>query len=467
MPAEEAAAFLAAIVESSDDAIVGKALDGTVLSWNAGAERMFGWTEEEMCGASVRRLIPAERQQEEDDILAAIASGHRVPNFETVRLRKDGSLVHVSVTVSPVRDATGRIVAASKIAHDITATKHVHARLEDSEQRFRMLADNIAQLAWIGDSSGGLFWYNRRWFDFTGTTLDQMLGWGWTTVHHPDHIERVTALWQQHLASGNPWEDTFPLRGADGEYRWFLSRAVPLHDPQGNIVYWFGTNTDITAMRDAEQRIELLMMEVNHRSKNMLAVIQALARRTASQGGDFIPRLEARIHAISANQDLLVNRSWSSVPVREMIDTQLGMLGEAIRQVDRVGPEVMLSPAAAESMAMAIHEMATNAVKFGALCVPDGQVRVAWSLEPGADGEMFAIHWSESGGPEVAPPEVLGFGSRIIDDVPRSKLSAAVSTRYQPDGFNWSLRCPLANVAPRRLGPVSASIPSPFVRTES
>jgi PAS domain S-box-containing protein len=419
------------------------------MSWNAGAERIFGWTAEEMRGRSIRILIPPDRQQEEDAILAAVSAGRRVPNFETVRQHKDGHAVQVAVTVSPVRDSGGRIVAASKIARDIGEAKRTRARLEDSELRFRMLADNISQLAWITDRDGTVHWYNQRWFDYTGTDLAQMQRPGsWEAVLHPDHFLRVDERWQRHLASGEPWEDTFPLLCADGTYRWFLSRAVPSYGAAGEIANWFGTNTDVTEMREAEQRIELLMMEVNHRSKNMLAIIQALARRTAAQGGDFVARLESRIHALAANQDLLVNRSWSSVPVRDMVASQLGILGDMIRQVDFEGPEVLLSPGAAETIAMAIHEMATNAVKYGALGCAPGRVRIVWAMEPGGDDGIFQISWTERGGPPACEPQTCGFGSRIIADVPRSKLLADVDMAFSPEGFSWILRCSARNVIP-------------------
>jgi PAS domain S-box-containing protein len=443
---DSAAAFLAAIVESSDDAIIGKSLDSTVLTWNSGAERLFGWRAEEIAGRSIRILIPDDRQAEEDRILAIVRSGDQVPTFETVRRRKDGTLVSVAITVSPVRNERGEIVAASKIARDISGAKLIRAELEASELRFRMLADNISQLAWITDRTGWITWYNQRWYDYTGVTPEASRGWGWEAVQHPDHVEAVTRRWQHHLANELPWEDTFPLLGADGGYRWFLSRATPSRDASGRVAHWFGTNTDITAMRDAEQRIELLMMEVNHRSKNLLAVIQALARRTAAQGGDFAAKLEARIQAIAANQDVLVQRSWSNVPVRDMIDAQLRVIGEAGQQVHRSGPEITLSPAAAETIAMAIHELATNAIKYGSLSENDGRVAVTWSSTgEGLDAE-FTMTWIESDGPPPPPPSGRGFGSRIIADMPRTKLGAQVVSEYAEGGLHWSLRCPALKV---------------------
>lgn len=127
--------------------------------------------------------------------------------------------------------------------------------VRESEERFHTLADHMSQLAWMADAQGWIYWYNQRWFDYTGTTLEEMQGWGWKQVHHPDHVERVVERIQHSWDTGEPWEDTFPLCGRDGEYRWFLSRALPIRDASGSIVRWFGTNTDITDFRAAQQAL--------------------------------------------------------------------------------------------------------------------------------------------------------------------------------------------------------------------
>lgn len=161
---------------------------------------------------------------------------------------------------APVRDDAGRIVAGVAIALDVTEARQAEraaaARLADSEARFRALADNMPQLAWMARPDGHVFWYNRRWFDYTGTTLAEMEGWGWQAVHHPDHVERVTKRIQHSWDTGEPWEDTFPLRRGDGVYRWFLSRAEPIQDADGNIALWFGTNTDVTQQRAVEAALD-------------------------------------------------------------------------------------------------------------------------------------------------------------------------------------------------------------------
>ncbi len=426
---------------------MGKTLDGRILSWNAAAEQVFGYVAEEIVGRNVRTLIPADRQAEEDRIIASIIRGERVPTFETVRLRKNGQEFDAAITVSPVRDEGGRVIAASKIARDITAQKKMMVRLQESERRFRLLADNMSQLAWIADPSGAIFWYNKRWLDYTGTKLAEVAGWKWSAVQHPDHVEAVTERYRAHILAGEDWEDTFPLRGAAGEWRWFLSRAVPIRDEDGRISCWFGTNTDITRMREAEQRIELLLQEVNHRSKNMLAIIQSLARRSDAHHPDFVERLERRIIGLAANQDVLVRRSWSDIPVMEMIEAQLRSLGESASQVFCEGPDVSLSPGAAEALAMAFHEMGTNALKYGALSVPGGRVAVTWSIEGERERARFRIGWTESGGPPVSPPTHEGFGTRITIDVPRVKLDARIETEYAPSGFRWRLECARAAIS--------------------
>jgi len=127
--------------------------------------------------------------------------------------------------------------------------------LRESEARFRELADNISQFAWTADRSGWIYWYNKRWHDYTGTTLEEMQGWGWQKVHHPEHVDRVVERIKQSFETGRPWEDTFPLRGRDGNYRWFLSRALPIRDDAGEVIRWFGTNTDITDQIKAEKAL--------------------------------------------------------------------------------------------------------------------------------------------------------------------------------------------------------------------
>lgn len=429
--------FYSALVESSDDPIIAKDTNGFVVSWNPAAERLFGYSSDEMIGRSIRILLPPDREEEEDMILSRIRVGARVSQFHTRRLHKDGHLLDVAITVSPVRNAAGTIVGASKIARDIGPMLENQRRLRESEERLRMLADNIMQLAWIANPQGRIVWVNKRWIDFTGMTAD-MINEGSETSALPDtYRARVREKFRQSVENGESWEDTFPLLSRDGVERWFLSRAEPIRNEDGVITWWFGTNTDITEQREQAEQIRLLLLEVNHRSKNMLSTIQALARRSDRTEPGFMSRFEDRVRSLAVNQDILVKREWREVPLAELVQAQLGFLPSAKRAIDMGGPPASLRPRAAEVVGMALHELATNSIKYGALSSDGGQVQIRWERIAGG----LRLAWRESGGPAVSPPVRAGFGTRLICDVPRHNLGADVSLDYAPEGVRWTLEC--------------------------
>lgn len=252
---EEARGWLAAIVESSDDAVIGKTLSGIITSWNPGAEKTFGYRADEAIGQPALILFPPELTHEEEALLRRIARGERVKHFETVRIRKDGQRIDVSISLSPILDSQGKIIGGSKIARDITGRKQAEARVRESERRFRTMADAISQLAWIAQADGFIIWYNQRWYDYTGTTPDQMEGWGWQSVHHPDVLPKVMTEWTKAIAAGEQFEMEFPLRGADGRFRRFLTRAQPFKNAEGRVEQWFGTNTDVDELKRSEEAL--------------------------------------------------------------------------------------------------------------------------------------------------------------------------------------------------------------------
>ena len=186
----------------------------------------------------------------------AVASGTTFEFEHRVR-RHDGAWRLFSIRAVPVLDEAGAIKEWVGVHTDITDQRSLVNALQESEARFRMLANNISQFAWTADHTGSIFWYNQRWYDYTGTTLEEMQGWGWMKVHHPDHLEKVADRFRACIERGEAWQDTFPLRSKDGEWRWFLSRALPILDEGGNVVWWFGTNTDITEDRAREEDLRL------------------------------------------------------------------------------------------------------------------------------------------------------------------------------------------------------------------
>ena len=153
-------------------------------------------------------------------------------------------------------------ISNEELMHQGHNLLQINKALEESEERFHDLADNIPNLAWMADATGWIFWYNTQWFDYTGTTLEEMKGWGWQKVHHPDYIESITEEWESNIKAGKPYDNIFPLKGKDGKYRWFLTRVTPIRDEQGKLLRWFGTNTDITELKQSEEELKRSNIEL-------------------------------------------------------------------------------------------------------------------------------------------------------------------------------------------------------------
>jgi two-component sensor histidine kinase len=228
---------------------------------------------------------------------------------------------------------------------------------------------------------------------------------------------------------------------ADG-WRWVLDAAAPRIDGDGRFLGLIGSMVDITRRKSAEDGIQTLLREVNHRSKNLLAVVQAIARTTAaSDPQDFVSRFSERLQALAASQDLLVDNMWQGVDFFDLLRAQLGHWRSAIgRRILTSGPPLRLSAAAAQTLGMAIHELGTNAGKYGALSGDTGTVAVDWSVrEDDPRGPRVLMTWVESGGPPVEPPTRRGFGSTVVERLVRKGLAADVVLTFAPDGVRWSL----------------------------
>src|SRR5215469_10045930 len=218
-------------------------------------------------GRTVRETVPQVAEQVEKLIQTIVDTGKPITGVEVRGQRVDKlNADHVWITNwHPSMNSEGKVVGVNVVAEDITERKRAEAvlaasqkALRESEARFRELADSISQFAWTADNSGQRYWFNKRWLDYTGTTLEEVQGWGWQKFHHPHHVDRVIEGVQRCFKNGMPWEDTFPLRGRDGNYRWFLSRALPIRNEIGEVVRWFGTNTDITEQIEAEKALREL-----------------------------------------------------------------------------------------------------------------------------------------------------------------------------------------------------------------
>lgn len=216
--------------------------------------KITGYSREELLKMSFRDITHPEDREKDWDKFQKMANG-KIEEYDNEKryISKDGRIIWVRVTAKRMHDKPMRTIGAIQ---DITRRKEAEIKLAKSEELFRNLADNITQLAWMADPEGKIFWYNKRWYEFTGTKLEDVKGWGWKKVLHPEYVDRVVRKIQHSWDTGEPWEDTFPLKGKDGSYRWFLSRALPIRNEKGALVRWFGTNTDITEAREREARIE-------------------------------------------------------------------------------------------------------------------------------------------------------------------------------------------------------------------
>src|ERR1700730_6529871 len=307
-------------------------------------------------------------------------------------------------------------------------------RLLEGEKQFQLLADFVPQLMWLANPDGWIYWYNKRCYDYSGTTAEQIAGWGWQVVIDPDALPAVMEGWTRAIKNREPFEMVFPLKAADGSFHPFLTRVQPLKDDQGRVLRWFGTNTDISDQKRVEEHLQLLLNELNHRVKNTLATVQAIA----SQSMRSLPRenFEAfsdRIVALSRAHDLLMQRNWKAMGLREIVDQSLAPLCAKSPDVRLTieGPAVLIPASRAASWSMALHELCMNAFKHGAFKMDAGKVEIIWSVP-----EQGRLHfrWSEQGGPPVALPKHHGFGSRLIESLGR-ELAGSGSIQFEPEGL--------------------------------
>ena len=358
-------------------------------------------------------------------VLGTFAVYHREPHSPSASDQDVVELISrtAGIVIERQRETERRLAAEKRLE---TADR----RYLESEEKFRNLADSMSQLAWMADETGYVFWYNRRWFEYTGATLEEMLGWGWTKVAHPDHLAGVVERMQRSWEAGVPWEDTFPMRNRHGEYRWFLSRALPIRDEAGRLLYWFGTDTDITEQRQAEaafkqakeaaeranrSKDEFLAM-LGHELRNPLAPIVTALKLMDSRPGAMDPQARAVIdrqmkHLTRLVDDLLdisritrakVELKRNIVEMGDVITRSIEMasplLEERLHRLTVEIPPGLRVDGDMTRLSQVVANLLTNAAKY---TEPGGAITVQASL---ADG-MVRVTVKDTG--IGIPPTVL------------------------------------------------------------
>ena len=322
----------------------------------------------------------------------------------------------------------------------------LRAEIRESEIRFRNMADHAPMMIWVTDADGRCVYLNARWREFTGQGEEEGLAYGWLDCVHPEDRPRAQAVFMAANDAAEPFRLDYRLRHAGGGWRWAIDAASPRFAEDGGFLGYVGSVIDIHERKQAEERQALLAAELDHRVKNILATVQSIAIRTLGRDGAS-EALVGRIAALAKTHSALSQSSWQGVELTQLAES----LVEAYRaDGDRVrldGPPLMLQPKLAQSLSLALNELATNAVKYGALSVPGGRISLRWRVAGGAEPQLRLV-WRESGGPPVRSPVTRGFGSALIERSLAYELNAVSRLDFRPEGLYCEIVIPFAEPHP-------------------
>ncbi len=391
---------------------------------------------------------------------AAAAKDVRAFELEHRVWRVDGRIGWTMTRAVPIVGADGAIVEWFGAASDITGRHEAEEALRGSELRLHSLVEGLPQLVWRAAGYGNLTWVSRQWTDFTGQSDHDSHGWGWLDTVHPDDHEAVREAWNGAVTE-NSFQAEFRIRqGENGSYRWFKTRALPVRNEDGTDPEWIGTSTDIHDMRGLQERQQVLVAELQHRTRNLLGVVRQMAQKTLRSStnlADFRERFRDRIEALARVQGLLSRlNEHDRVTFDELVRTEFKALGVEPGQDGHVvieGPlDVRLRSTTVQTLAMALHELATNAVKYGALRQSTARLAVRWHVEAGREGESdgrpwLHVDWRETGvkmPAAGAKAQGSGQGRELIERALPYQLSARTTYVFENDGVHCTISMPVS-----------------------
>ena len=339
--------------------------------------------------------------------------------------------------------------------NDVTERKRASDVLAEREAHVRSILDNTVAFVGLMDNEGTLLQVNTSALAASGSTREDLVGRKfWHAGLWSHDVAEVARLKEfiARAAAGETVRYDVVIRAAGDVLMDVDFMLAPVRNAAGAVTLLVPSGVDITERKRAEKHNALLMAEVNHRSMNLLAVVQAVARQTARNGdpATFVSRLSDRIDGLAASQDLLIKNEWRGVEISDLIQAQLAVFRDLIgTRVFLGGPRARLTPAAAQGIGMALHELATNAAKHGALSNGDGRVHISWHIAAEKEAN-FAMRWLEEGGPKVAHPTRKGFGQTVIGRMAEAAVEGTVEINYEENGLSWTLRSPVAETLERR-----------------
>jgi PAS domain S-box-containing protein len=428
---------------------------GRFVRVNAALSTLIGYGPDALLGRSFIDLThPDDRQEDADNFGRQIRGEIRQYVSQKRFFRKDGGVVHVNVTSSSVLDHKGEFRYGIRVIEDITDRLRAEERLRESERQVRELLDALPAAVYTTDAQGRITYYNQAAVAFSGRT--PVLG-----------TDEWCVSWRLYTPDGRPLphdqcpmavslREGIPIRGAeavaerpDGTRVPFIPFPTPLRDADGRIVGAVNMLIDISERKRAEEQQKLLIDELNHRVKNTLATVQSIAAQTLRSASDlstFAGNFEPRLLALSKAHDLLTRHSWTGVGLHDLIRQELTPYsGDAANRIRLEGPDIMLEPRVGLALSLVLHELTTNAAKYGALSPGQGRVTVHWAIEDTRSGlgDVLRIDWVESGGPAVTPPVKRSFGTRLIKRSVTHDLQGSVKLDFEPAGLRCTLELPL------------------------